>query len=74
MASMIAIRAFANARACASLLAEDRRLIALSESKPTAITVSKIISESVTTSAKPFEWGNLLGFRGMGQGLYRRAS
>jgi hypothetical protein len=72
MARMTAKRALAAARACASPLADERRLIALNESKPTAMTVSKIISESVTISAKPFAWINLMGFWVMDQGFYRR--
>ena len=63
MASMTAMRAFAVARARASPVAEERRLIALSESKPTAMTVSKIISESVTTRANPSGYATRVGLR-----------
>ena len=72
MARITAMRAFAAAWACASPVAEERRLIALNESNQPAMMVSKIISESVTTSANPCERGNLVGLWVMGQGFYRR--
>ena len=49
----MARRAFARACCCAELCPEVRNDTALILSNPTAITVSKIINESVTTKAKP---------------------
>ena len=51
--SQTAKRAFVKARASASPDDEERSEIELSDSKPTAITVSKIIKLRVTTSAPP---------------------
>jgi hypothetical protein len=53
MASIIAIRAFARAAACAPCDVVPRRLMLLIVSKPTAMTVSKTMSDKVITSAKP---------------------
>jgi hypothetical protein len=54
MASIRDTRALARAVAMASPCEELLRLMLESESKPTAITVNRISSESVTTNAKPF--------------------
>jgi len=53
MASMSATRALARAVAMASPWDEVRKLMLASESRPTAMTVSKIINERVTIKAKP---------------------
>jgi hypothetical protein len=54
MASIIAIFALARAIIWAFELLEERRVIALRESSPTAMTVRRIIRDNVTISAKPF--------------------
>lgn len=55
-----------NARASASPTAVERSVIELKDSKPTAITVSKIIKLRVTTSANPRlrDFLGTLGFMG----------
>ena len=62
IANISAKRALARAAAMAFPWPEDRKLMLDSVSKPTAITVNKIISESVTTRAKPLE--RVLDFKG----------
>jgi len=53
MASIIAIFALARAIVWAFEAPEDLNEMELSESKPTAMTVSRIMSDRVTTRAKP---------------------
>ena len=52
-------RALARAVAMASPCEEALRLMLESDSKPTAMTVNRIIKASVTTNAKPFFRSNV---------------
>ena len=67
IASISAILAFARAALCALCAVELRRLTLLKVSKPTAMTVSRIISDKVTTRAKPLsERSTAADLRGLG--------